>query len=266
MDQINLPVNVQYTLAQMSGIVRSFTHQQVPGGNTAVTSSVDLNGMILTHVQVQLIFWGSAWAGDASPSANAVFNAAQTILSGPYMSKLSQYRGIGNGTMLGKLVINPSDPPNPFSTDNVAQCVLHLIGAGQVPKPEDDQQILYCVFLPVGVNFNQPYINGIHSFIYNASYSFPLEIDLDKVLFAWVLNDGTLDSITTIFSHELVESCTNPDGNGFQVTPLDPNNWHEIGDVCEGNSNTLDGVKVQAYWSQSDGGCIIPGLPLGKIF
>jgi hypothetical protein len=34
---------------------------------------------------------------------------------------------------------------------------------------------------------------------------------------------------TTIFSHELVEVCTDPDGNGFQVTPLNPNNWHEIG-------------------------------------
>src|SRR5215472_6930665 len=116
MNQFNLPADVQYTLAQMSGIVRSLTHQQVPGGNTAVTSILDSNGMILSHVQVQLIFWGSAWAGSASPSANAVFNAAQSILSGPYMSKLSQYRGIGNGTLLGKLVIDPSEPPNPFST------------------------------------------------------------------------------------------------------------------------------------------------------
>ena len=261
MDGFKLPTDLQYTLAQVSGIVRDLTHQQVPGSSAASTSIVDLNGMILNKVQVQLIFWGSVWEGNASPSANAVFNAAQTVLSGPYMSKLSQYRRIGQGTMLSKLVINPSNPPNPFSTNDVAQCILSLITAGKVPKPEDDQQILYCVFLPVGVNFDQPNIDGIHSFIYNVSYSFPLDVDLDKVLFAWVMNDGTLNSITTIFSHELVEACTNPDGNGFQVTPIDPNNWHEIGDVCEGNSDTLNGVRVQAYWSQSDGGCVIPGLP-----
>ena len=64
------------------------------------------------------------------------------------MSKLSQYRSIGGGTMLGKLVIDPSNPPNPFSNNDIAQCVLRLIAAGKVPKPEDDQQILYCVFLP----------------------------------------------------------------------------------------------------------------------
>jgi hypothetical protein len=261
MDSIELPINLQYELAEACGIVRELTHQPGPGSNASGTSIVDLNGKILNNVQVQLIFWGSTWAENASPSTNAIFDAAQTILSGPYMSKLTQYRGIGSGTMLGELVVNPSDPPNPFSTDDVAQCVLSLIAAGTVPEPGIDNQMLFCVFLPAGVNFNVPNINGIHSFIYNARYSFPVNVDLDKVLFAWVMNDGTLDYITTIFSHELVEACTNPDGNGFQVTPVDPNNWNEIGDVCEGNSATLDGVKVQAYWSQSDGSCIIPGLP-----
>lgn len=238
--------------------MRDLTHQQVPGGSAAGTSIVDLHGMILTNVQVQLIFWGSAWADNTSPSASTVFNAVQTILAGPYMSKLAQYRGIAEGTMPGKLVIDPSNPPDPFSTDDVAQRILHLIAAGKVPKSEDDQHILYCVFLPVGVSFDQPNINGIHSFIYHVSYNFPLDVDLDKVLFAWVMNDGTLDSMTTIFSHELVETCTDPDGNGFQVTPLDPNSWHEIGDM-------LNGVKVQAYWSQSDGNCVISGLLEYKV-
>ncbi len=181
------------------------------------------------------------------------------------MSKHSQYHAIGNGAMPGNLVIDPTDFPNPFSTDDVAQCVLRLIATGKVSKPEDDQQILYCVFLPVGVNFSQPNINSIHSFIYHASYGIPLDVDLDKVFFAWVMNDGTLDSVTTIFSHELVETCSNPDGNGFQVTPLEPNSWNEIGDVCEGNTGKLNGVTVQAYWSQFDGNCVIPGLLEDKM-
>jgi len=265
MDSFELPANVQYTLSKVSGIVRDLTRQQVPDASAAGTSIVDLKGMILNHVRLQLIFWGSDWAGNASPSANTVFEAAQTILSGPYMSKLFQYREIGNGTMLGNLVIDPSNPPNPFSTNDVAQCILHLIAAGKVPKPEDDQQILYSVFLPIGVNFNQPNTNGEHSFTYNISYSFPFNVDLDKIIFSWVMNDGTLDSLTAIFSHELVEACTDPDGKGFQVTPLDPNTWHEIGDVCESNSDTLNGVKVQAYWSQSDGNCVIPGLLEDKV-
>ena len=260
MDNFELPTNMQYTLAEMSGIVSDLTHLQVPGGSAAAISIVDLHGMILTNVQVQLIFWGSAWANNTSPSASTVFNAVQTILSGPYISKLAQYHRIVKGTMLGKPVIDPSNPPDPFSTDDVAQCILHLIAAGKVSKPEDEQHILYCVFLPVGVNFNQPGINGEHSYIYHISYNFPLDVDLDKMLFAWVMNDGMLDSITTISSHELVESCTDPDGSGIQVTPLDSNSWREIGDVYEGISDTLNGVNVQAYWSQSDGNCVIPGM------
>ncbi|MGZ3630400.1 MAG: hypothetical protein ACXWPS_04365 [Ktedonobacteraceae bacterium] len=71
--------------------------------------------------------------------------------------------------------------------------------------------------------------------------------------------------MTTIFSRELVESCTDPDGSGIQVTPLDPKSWHEIGDVCQGNSDMLNGVRVQAYWSQTDGNCVIPGLLEDKV-
>ena len=91
MDHFELPANIQYTLAEMSGIVRNLTQQQVPASSAADTNIVDLHGLILTQVQVQLIFWGSAWAGNASPSANAVFDAAQTILSRPMMSRNVSY-------------------------------------------------------------------------------------------------------------------------------------------------------------------------------
>jgi hypothetical protein len=219
-----------------------------------------LQGSVLTNVQVQLIFWGNAWAGNASPSANEVTKAVANILSGPYMSGLSQYRGIGKGSLHGTTLVTSSNPPQPFSTNDVAHFVLNLIATGKVPKPDDVKQIWYCVIMPTGVNCNLPNVNGEHSFAMNVSYSFPIDVDIDKVIFGWVMNDGTLEGVTTIFSHELVESCTNAEGTGFQVTPLDPNSWHEIGDVCEGITDEVNGVTVQAYWSQSDGACVIPGL------
>ncbi len=261
-----VPVNLKYQLASMSGIVRAQAMPRLASaagveetGGGQVSGVTDLKGMLLTNVRVQLIFWGTNW-GQASPSTGEVTKAVQDIFSGSYMLGLSQYRGIGTGTLLGTTVITSSNPPQPFSSDDVAHFVLNLIATGKVPKPEDVQQILYCVILPAGVSSNLPDVNGIHSYIYNVSYSFPLDVDIDKVLYAWVMNDGTLDGITVIFSHELVESCTDPDGNGIQVLPLNPNSWHEIGDVCEGISDEVDGVSVQAYWSQSTGACVIPGL------
>ncbi len=259
-----VPLNLKYQLASMSGIVKAQVTPRSAGGDEGAgggqaSGVTDLKGMLLTKVQVQLIFWGTNW-GQASPSTGEVTKAVQNILSGPYMLGLSQYRGIGTGTLLGTTVVTSSNPPHPFSSDDVAHFVLNLIASGKVPKPGDDQQILYCVILPAGVSSNVPDVNGIHSYIYNVSYSFPLDVDIDKVFYAWVMNDGTLDGITVIFSHELVESCTDPDGNGIQVLPLSPNSWHEIGDVCEGISDAVDGVSVQAYWSQSNGACVIPGL------
>ena len=262
---IGEPTNLRYQLASMSGIVSAQAISRSAGGDVSTgggqgTGITDLKGMVLTNVQVQLIFWGASWGSNASPSSDDVTKAVQNIFSGPYMSKLSQYRGIKDGTLLGTTVVTSSNPPNPFSNDNVADLVTSLIATGKVPKPEDGKQILYCVIMPVGVNYNQSNVNGEHSFAINVSYSFPVDVDIDKVFYAWVMNDGTLADITIIFSHELVEACSDPDGNGIQVLPLTPNSWHEIGDVCEGISNMVNGVWVQAYWSQSDGACITPEM------
>jgi hypothetical protein len=72
-----------------------------------------------------------------------------------------------------------------------------------------------------------------------------------KMHFAWLTNNGHIDFITQIFSHELVESCTDPEGDGFLGNPgtcsFDDDSWCEIGDVCEGIFETVNGVSVQAY-------------------
>ena len=79
--------------------------------------------------------------------------------------------------------------------------------------------------------------------------------------------------VTKVFSHELVEACTNPDvdtsndsilvqgknADGTAVTN------DEIGDTCNNEFATVDmnGVScsVQSYWSKADNACI---LPLGR--
>jgi hypothetical protein len=77
------------------------------------------------------------------------------------------------------------------------------------------------------------------------------------VEFAWVTNNCKLSSITTIFSHEMAEAFSDPEGDGIQVNPRGPVNWNEIGDVCN-STLAVDGVTVQSYWSTQDNACIVP--------
>ena len=134
---------------------------------------------------------------------------------------------------------------------------------GACREPDDDSQLLYCVIMPVGVNNTTSGFVGEHTFFTYSDYDFPFDFDNDNAHFAWVTNNGTLDSVTRIFSHELVESATDPEGSAILGTPgtCAQSGWCEIGDVCS-TTGRLNGVLVQSYWSQRDGACIVPtGLP-----
>jgi hypothetical protein len=253
------PSGVRYQLAPHSGPVT--LHHTAGTATGSATTFTDRGGLIFPNIHLQLIFWGKTWAGEHTPpTAQDVQDAVESIIIGQYLSALSQYRNIGTALVAGTTLVTSSDPPNPFSDDDVADFISGLIHAKTVPEPQTSQQLLYCVFIPVGVHFNQPNIIGEHSFFIDFNYTFPFDVDLGPVYYAWVTNDGTLDSVTTIFSHELVESCTNPDGNGIQGAAgvCTGDGWCEIGDVCQGNNGVLNGVLVQSYWSQRDGVCIVP--------
>jgi hypothetical protein len=243
------------------------TRKPVKGSTVGVATAAsgvvvtDKGGRVLDHVKVHLIFWGTYWAGSPSPTAGEIFNAAQSIVSGPYMDGLSQYRGIQRGTVIGSTLMtapvghSPADPPTTFTDANVQNLVSDLIFSQVVPTPSDSQ-VLYIVILPPGVSSadNPNYIGEHNHYTY---YAFPLY--WANVHFGWVTNNGTLDGVTEIFSHELVEACTDPDpGDGFVVTADrggGPAN-EEIGDICEGNDERINGVLVQRYFSVRHDQCI----------
>src|SRR6266478_859636 len=56
----------------------------------------DNHGPVVTNVHVVLMFWGSAWNDDKKPNPTVlqVFGALASIMGGPYMDGLAQYRGI----------------------------------------------------------------------------------------------------------------------------------------------------------------------------
>jgi hypothetical protein len=219
----------------------------------ASTTTSSGGGTVISNVSLQLLFWGSAWNSSPSPSIGQVIHAVNSILHGPYMSGLAQY-GVSGGNLSGAWIVTGREPNNPFSTDDVHGIISDLIDQGSFPEPDDPGgRNLYMFVLPANVHSTDTKHTGLHT--YDTDYDFPF--DVDKAWFGWVTHNGTLDSLTPIFSHELVEACTDPEGDGIQVNPRNDSDWNEIGDVCCSNAR-VNGVLVQSYWSDQDLACIVP--------
>lgn len=229
------------------------------GAGGANPSFVDGGGPVLDHVQLQLIYWGSSWVlGAPVPTSEAVTNAVRTLCASTYMNDLTQYRNIRHGRFAGITYVT-TNPPNPFDDGDVTNMISNLLEADLVAEPDANRQILYLVVMPPNVQNTSSGFIGEHSYFEYFDYDFPFDFDYDSAHFAWVTNSGTLASITSVFSHELVESCTDPEGSaitGTQGTCVQ-GGWCEIGDVCYSTA-VLDGVTAQRYFSESAHQCVIP--------
>jgi uncharacterized protein DUF3892 len=220
---------------------------------------VDGGGPRIAPVHVNLIFWGSAWQTD--PARLQVTNGVAKILASPYMSALAQYGAATRGTLRSVITISSNPPAPTFKTSDVASFVLGLIDDEKLPEPDEDWQHLNVVMMPSTTTFASPPTNGFHTEVLWSDYDLG-DVDNDQTHFAWV-NYGSVSAMTAVFSHELVEAVTDPEGNGIQVAPASSNNWNEIGDICA-STLTVNGVTVQSYWSGADNACVVPVFQPGN--
>jgi len=246
-------------LAEGAGVVASAGPSVEPAAG-AGTSFRDHGGLVLDRIQMHLVFWGSAWAEATSPTANQVTEAVTQLLGSGYLAGLAQYRGIRGAALHGTTSATSSDPPNPFTGSHVSSLLSQLIRDHAVPEPDQVPHLVYFVIMPSGVASQDATIIGEHSYFWYWGFDLPFDPDAGKAYYAWVTNDGSLDGVTTILSHELVESATDPEGTGVLGDPgvCSAAGWCEIGDVCQGVTGSVAGIVVQAYWSQEAGVCVIP--------
>ncbi len=235
-----------------------------------VTSTTDGGGLVLTGVEVILCFWGSFWSKTPapSPSSDDYKTAIEGILTGPYMGGLGQYRGVGQGTLIYSEINDGSDPKNNYTDTDVVNMLTSRLDNTSMPAPAKGHNRFYAVIVPPNIDNSLTQFAGQHqSFTYKGVTGY----------YAWVDNSGSLtghNCVTKVFSHELVEACTNPnvdtsnDGilvNGTKSDGTAVKN-DEIGDTCNNEFTTVDmnGIQcsVQSYWSKADNSCI---LPLGTI-
>lgn len=231
-----------------------------------VTNTKDNGGKVLTDVEVILCFWGSFWSSNPppSPSSDEYKTAIEGILTGPYMGSLRQYRGVGQGTLIFSEINDSTDPANGYTDTNVVDMLTNRLDNTSMPPPTSGHNRFYAVIVPPGINNSQTQFAGQHqSFKYKGVTGY----------YAWVDNTGSLtghNCVTKVFSHELVEACTNPDvdtlNNSILVDGKKSDGTavsnDEIGDTCNNEFATIDvnGVQcsVQSYWSKADNVCILP--------
>jgi hypothetical protein len=230
-----------------------------------VTDTKDGGGLVLTSVEVVAIFWGKYWSQTSpapSPSSDIYYQAFTGIVTGPYLTGLKQYRGVGPGTMLGKFINDSSDPSNGYKDSDVVNMLTKFLQDNpSVPVPATGHERFYAVVTPPGLNDNEAL--GKHvNFTYNGV----------KAYYCWINSEGGLtdsvsDGVVNTFSHELAEACTDPDGgSGITIDGKQSDgttiSGDEIGDTCNNEFAILEmnGVhcNVQCYWSAADKACIIP--------
>lgn len=213
-------------------------------------------GATVSAAPVQLIFWGSDWdKATATPSVDQIVRAVLDILAGPYMSALRQY-GIKCSSFGGAFVVTSPPPPflpHTFDDGDVNDLIWELIDEGHFPEPDESGgRNLYFVMMPAFTQYGPGGAAGAHGI----AWDYDLLFDYDKAYVAWIGHYG-LGTMTSVFTHELAEMCTDPEGDGWTVSgqPIDTS---EIGDICNNINRKLNNVLVESYWSRIDNACLIP--------
>jgi hypothetical protein len=122
-----------------------------------------------------------------------------------------------------------------------------------VTKPPDS--VIYAVFYPNGTSVTDISACGWH---YVAAGAWVVAVEFPD---GGTSTAVTLDNIIRIFSHELVETITDPDADtprhGWTMD-REINLGREIGDACNNTDDFTAGLFVNAYWSERHKACIIP--------
>lgn len=225
---------------------------QPPNSGVTDTRVVYHNGAVASGVPVVLIYWGQVWSNPPNLQLLQQFDAAaRSLVGGPFPSALEQY-GVARPWVRPSIQVTSPPPPASFDDGSIKNLVTALIENGNYPEPDEEGgRNFYCVIMPPGTTYGPGGATGAHSFPSTGS-----AIDTDTAWVAWV-GSASLNTMTRTFGHELVETCTDPEGDGWYVDSLGPGGG-EIGDLCNSRQGFVNGVWAEYYWSNASNSCILP--------
>lgn len=238
-------------------------------------------GSVLQYPDIQPIFLGACWPIGCAVTSNDIMKALYLLVGGPYLQGLSQYGYVGPAQVRNAIIDNtPTSIPVPAPAPSVNQTkvidnavrayIRSLVKNDGIDNVDDNHELIVMVFLdpsipgPIDTDSagNQSGPSGANT---------PVEIfelfdDNIRFQYAWIISAASdLTGITRTFSHELVESISDPFNSGwFQTTPAPGPGSGQIGDVCN-QPVYVNGVWVSAYWSNADNACIVPTSGTRKL-
>ncbi|MGA2590967.1 MAG: hypothetical protein ABSH32_13695 [Bryobacteraceae bacterium] len=227
-------------------------------------------GTFLSRVQLHLIYWGTHWRDAKHPSVADVSSAVKKIICpGRYLSGLAQYNRLGCEPVVDFVQtpydVDAENPPKTFQDDathsDVVEEVKSLMGPIERESPPDPHaQPLYLVMMPPGTTCSSTDTDGE---LLAGEHNWFVKDGHRRVYYGWVLH-GTIERMTIALSEELAESITDPeppccdDALAGWVMKDNQGEFQEVCDVCEGITATVDGVRVQTYFSNEKMDCIAP--------
>jgi len=249
-------------------------------GQCTVKTLTYRGGPVVSSLQVVQVEWGPGVASYAS-QLPAFYSA---VLNSPFMDLLVQYDPTGasaqqitRGSFVGRYAITPSVTSTSVDDTQVQAELTAQIAAGHLPAPAYDAQsrplTVYMIEFPSTVTIA---LQGSYSCQQFCSYhsSFTSTPGAKLVLYgvhpdvgaggcAMGCGTGTaLQNATTTHSHNIAEVVTDPAIGNNNI------GWYndtcgEIGDICNGQTTSLDGYTVQEEWSNKDAACLAqPSAPV----
>jgi hypothetical protein len=231
------------------------------------------NGPTLSSTPVTLIFEGSYWQNPTGITEGDVSASVKNIFSSSYLSYATQYGTNGSAYLAGTRQDNSLSLSNGAFTETALQTVAgnYVNEWANVPSARG----LYLVITAPGVSdATRTGLGGFHNELsYNAPWILGYHFQ-EEVPFGWVgtstgSRQAQIDSFSELFSHELVESMTDPyirtnDANRYNhgASFQSDETFDEIADFePDGGRYTFrlsNGTLVQAYWSQKDQQFVVP--------
>jgi hypothetical protein len=200
------------------------------------------NGASLSSYTVEIVYWGpgSYWTPD---KMSQYTSAASQLLASGYLDGVTQYGSDGRAYLSSATVQDNLNPlPGTLNQDEVEDQMDLLNQQGN--SLQTGRPTIYVFATPDFWSHNfGPNAVG-ENWIGNG------------VPIIWNGFTDTVDHFTSILGHELVESLSSPDGNGFEVYPGNGDTSVK-GQIADWEPNSYqfrmaNGVEVQPYWSQQD--------------
>jgi uncharacterized protein (TIGR03382 family) len=220
-------------------------------------------GRVLEAPRFYNIYWGSYWASHEDEVAWFDGFTREVAPSRELASQVVEYATPSQtptaGTYAATLVVN-EDPAALITDADFSNFIANQIQAAAVPQP--DEHNVYTVFLAPGVKIqNEDKAVGYHTVTNGGVREIMVHFD------NYVLDIASRDVAAVTYSHEMAETITDPDMDGWYDDAL--GYAGEVGDVCEGHLALVGTYTIQQEWSNAEGQCMafrdVPLPPSGGV-